>query len=216
MDSKAFADEMAAQVAEFCQQFKDQPPAYSYIPLTEDAQRTKVMQARLWNEVRAAEVLGSWIKTTPERDVKATMAESAHEEFKHAALLEQVLRDKGVEPYDYEPLPAQAAMFNAFESQTGTVERMAAFPLAGEGVADFLIGLSLEPGTNLPEWVRSPYRAIHEDEEGHGSYPQEVLAKYASTPEQQARVRRAVAMSLVLRKEFFASVDRWVIEGKAW
>jgi hypothetical protein len=106
-------------------------------------------------------------------------------------------------------------MFSAFESQTGTVERMAAFPLAGEGVADFLIGLSLEIG-DVPEWVRSPYRAIHEDEEGHGSYPQEVLAKYASTPEQQARVRRAVAMSLVLRKEFFASMDRWVIEGKSW
>jgi hypothetical protein len=143
------------------------------------------------------------------------MAESAHEEFKHAALLEKVLQGKGVEPYDYEPLPAQVAMFSAFESQTGTVERMAAFPLAGEGVADFLIGLSLEIG-DVPEWVRSPYRAIHEDEEGHGSYPQEVLAKYASTPEQQARVRRAVAMSLVLRKEFFASMDRWVIEGKSW
>jgi hypothetical protein len=106
-------------------------------------------------------------------------------------------------------------MFNAFESQTGTVERMAAFPLAGEGVADFLIGLALEAGT-VPEWVRSPYRAIHEDEQGHGSYPQEVLAKYAITDDAQARVRRAVAMSLVLRKEYFASLDRWVIEGLAW
>jgi 1,2-phenylacetyl-CoA epoxidase catalytic subunit len=215
MDSTTFAKEMAAQVAAFCKQFADQPPAYSYIPLTDDAQRTKIMQARLWNEVRAAEVLGSWLKTTPERDVKAAMAESAHEEFKHAALLEEVLQDHGVESYDYQPVPAQAAMFNAFESQTGTVERMAAFSLAGEGVADFLIGLSLE-ATTAPEWVRSPYRAIHEDEEGHGSYPQEVLAKYASVPESQARVRRAVAMSLVLRKEFFASLDRWVLQGKDW
>jgi hypothetical protein len=215
MDSTTFAKEMADQVSEFCVQFAERPPAYSYIPLTEDAQRTKIMQARLWNEVRAAEVLGSWIKTTPERDVKAAMAESAHEEFQHAALLEQVLRDKGVDPYAYEPVPAQVAMFNAFESQTGTVERMAAFPLAGEGVADFLIGLSLESGT-VPEWVRGPYRRIHDDEEGHGSYPQEVLAKYASTPDAQGRVRRAVAMSLVLRKEFFASLDRWVLEGKDW
>jgi hypothetical protein len=215
MDSKAFAKEMAAQVAEFCVEFAETPPAYSYIPLTDDAQRTKVMQARLWNEIRAAEVLGSWIKTTPERDVKANMAESAHEEFQHAALLEKVLEAKGVDPYAYEPLPAQAAMFNAFEAQTGTVERMAAFPLAGEGVADFLIALALEAGT-VPEWVRSPYRAIHEDEQGHGSYPQEVLAKYATSDDAQARVRRAVAMSLVLRKEYFASLDRWVLEGLAW
>jgi len=215
MDSNTFAKEMASQVAAFCAPFAETPPAYSYIPLIDDAQRAKVMQARLWNEIRAAEVLGSWIKTTPERDVKAVMAESAHEEFQHAALLEQVLQDRGVEPYAYAPLPAQAAMFNAFESQTGTVERMAAFPLAGEGVADFLIGLALEAGT-VPEWVRKPYRAIHDDEQGHGSYPQEVLAKYATTDESQARVRRAVAMSLVLRKEYFASLDRWVIDGLDW
>ena len=75
MDSNTFAKEMASQVAAFCAPFAETPPAYSYIPLIDDAQRAKVMQARLWNEIRAAEVLGSWIKTTPERDVKAVMAD---------------------------------------------------------------------------------------------------------------------------------------------
>ena len=32
----------------------------------------------------------------------------------------------------------------------------------------------------------------------------------------QGRVRRAVAMSLVLRKEYFDSLDRWVIDGESW
>ena len=215
MDSKAFAKEMAGKVATFCKSYDGKPPAYSYVPLTSDEQRVRIMQARLWNEVRAAEVLGAWLKTTPAMEVKAALAEAIHEEFEHAELLSDALRSKGATPFDYEPVPAQAAMFNAFESTTGMVERMAAFPLAGEGVAVYMMDLSLK-SPSVPEWVRKPYRAIREDEAGHGGYPQEVLAKYATTDEAQANVRRAVAMSLVLRREYFDSLDRWVLEGKDW
>jgi hypothetical protein len=93
--------------------------------------------------------------------------------------------------------------------------RIAAFPMAGEGVADYLIAMSLKAGT-VPKWVTDPYRKIHEDEEEHGHYPFEVLVKYATTSEVQDRAIRAVEMSLMLRRQYFENLDRWVFEDKAF
>src|SRR3954449_4247926 len=87
MDGDAFAREMAERVAGFCRQYDGAFPAYSYIPLESDEQRLRVMQSRLFNEVRAAEVFGSWLRTTPELEVKETLAEPAPEEMWQAKLL---------------------------------------------------------------------------------------------------------------------------------
>ncbi|NIM22350.1 MAG: hypothetical protein GTN64_08045, partial [Candidatus Latescibacteria bacterium] len=197
MDSRQFAEVMEKRVKDFCKSLDAKLPAYSYIPVTSDEMRIKVMKSRLFNEVRAGEIFGGWLKSTPEIEVKKTLAEAVHEEYIHAGYLEEALRRKGAQPYDYKPLPAQMAMFNAFEGLTETVERIAAFPMAGEGVADYLIAMSLKAGT-VPKWVTDPYQKIHEDEEEHGNYPFEILVKYATTPEKQERVTCAVEMSLAL------------------
>ena len=147
MDSREFAKTLEKQVADFCETLNTKLPAYSYIPLESDEARIKVMQSRLFNEIRAGEIFGGWLKSTPELDVKKTLAEAVHEEYVHAGYLEEALKAKGAVPYEYKPLPAQMAMFNAFEGLTETVERIAAFPMAGEGVADYLIGKSLNVGT---------------------------------------------------------------------
>jgi hypothetical protein len=212
MDSRAFAETIEKQVTEFCHILDTKLPAYSYIPLTTDEARIKVMQSRLFNEIRAGEIFGGWLKSTPELDVKKTLAEAVHEEYEHAGFLEEALRTKGATPYDYKPLPAQMAMFNSFEGLTDTVERIAAFPMAGEGVADYLIAKSLKAGT-VPNWVTDPYKRIHEDEAEHGNYPFEILVKYATTGERQERAARAVAMSLALRRAYFDNLDRWVFDG---
>lgn len=85
--------------------------------------------------------------------------------------------------------------------------------MAGEGVADYLIAMSLRVKT-VPEWVTSPYKHIHEDEKQHGHYPFEILVKYGSAPDRQERAMRAVAMSLMLRRQYFDNLDRWVYEDK--
>ena len=215
MDSREFAKTLEKQVADFCQTLDAKLPAYSYIPLDSDEARIKVMQSRLFNEIRAGEIFGGWLKSTPELDVKKTLAEAVHEEYIHAGYLEEALKSKGAVPYEYKPLPAQMAMFNAFEGLTETVERIAAFPMAGEGVADYLIGKSLNVGT-VPAWVTGPYQKIHEDEEEHGNYPFEILVKYATTPDKQERAARAVAMSLILRRQYFDNLDRWVLQDKMY
>nr|ART40968.1 L169 [uncultured bacterium] len=215
MDSREFAKSIETRVAEFCKGLDTKLPAYSFIPLTTDEMRIKVMQSRLFNEIRAGEIFGGWLKSTPELDVKKTLAEATHEEYEHAGFLEEALRSQGAIPHNYQPLPAQMAMFNAFEGLTYTVERIAAFPMAGEGVADYLIAKSLKAGT-VPRWITDPYKRIHEDEEEHGNYPFEILVKYATTSDKQERASRAVAMSLALRRAYFDNLDRWVFDGKLY
>jgi hypothetical protein len=215
MDSREFAKMLEKRVVDFCKNLDEKLPAYSFIPLTSDAMRIKVMQSRLFNEIRAGEIFGGWLKSTPELDVKKTLAQATHEEYQHATFLEEALRSKGATPHDYQPLPAQMAMFNAFEGLTDTVERIAAFPMAGEGVADYLIAKSLKAGT-VPSWITAPYQKIHADEEEHGNYPFEILVKYAITPEKQEKSARAVAMSLILRRAYFDNLDQWVFEGKLY
>ncbi len=213
MDSHEFAKFIERRVADFCKDLDTKLPAYSFIPLATDELRIKVMQSRLFNEIRAGEIFGGWLKSTPELDVKKTLARAVHEEYEHAGFLEDALSRKGARPYDYKPLPAQMAMFNSFEGLTDTVERIAAFPMAGEGVADYLIAKSLAAGT-VPSWVTEPYRRIHEDEAEHGNYPFDILVKYATTDEKQERAARAVTMSLALRRAYFDNLDRWVFDNK--
>lgn len=215
MNSEDFVRELTAPIHEFCRELETQPPAYSYIPLRSDEERLRVMKSRLFNELRAADLFGGWLKTTPEFDVKAMMAESAHEEMEHARLLSQRIRELGAEPFDYKPLPAQIAMFNALEGLSDTCERIGGFSFAGETVANHLIQMCLRSSA-VPEWIKRPYRRITQDEEGHGSAPQEFLRRYAITDERQDRVRRAVAMRMVLFREYLASLDRWATGRERW
>lgn len=215
MNTEEFLQEILAPVHAFCRTLDNNPPAYSYIPLRTDEERIRVMQSRLFNELRAADLFGTWLKTTPELDVKATMAESAHEEMVHAQLLSKRIRDLGAEPFNYKPLPAQIAMFNAMEGLNETCERVAGLSLAGETVANYLIQMCLK-SPDVPEWIKQPYRRITEDEESHGSAPQEFLKRYATTDERQDRARRAVAMRMVLFREYLASLDRWSMGKDRW
>ena len=215
MSSDELLSEILVPVHEFCRFLDANPPAYCYIPLRTDEQRIRVMKSRLFNELRAAELFGTWLRTTPELDVKATMAESAHEEMVHAELLSKRIRDLGAEPFDYKPLPAQIAMFNAMEGLNDTCERIAGLSLAGETVANYLIQMCLK-SPDVPEWIKQPYRRITQDEEGHGSVPREFLKRYATTEERQDRVRRAVAMRMVLFREYLASLDRWAMDKDRW
>jgi hypothetical protein len=215
VNTEAFVRELVVMVNDFCHSLDDRPPAYSYIPLQTDEERIRVMRSRLFNELRAADLFGTWLKTTPEFEVKATFAESAHEEMVHAGLLTKRIRDLGADPFDYTPLPAQVAMFNAIEGLSDTCQRVAGFSLAGEAVATYLTQKSLQ-SPNVPDWIKQPYRKITEDEEGHGSMPQAILKRYAITEQQQEAARRAVAMRLVLFREYLGSLDRWATGADRW
>ena len=215
MNSKEFVQELRDKVKTFCATLDERPPAYSYVPLKTDEERVRVMKSRLWNELRAADLFGGWLKTTPEIEVKTMMARSAAEEMVHAGLLSARIRELGADPFDYRPLPAQMSMFNAMEGLRDSCQRLAGFSMGGEGVANYLIEKCLA-APSVPDWIKAPYKRILADEEGHGSGPEEILERYATTPECQDATRRAVAMRLVLMREYLGSLDRWAMNEAEW
>ena len=215
MTSKEFVQELRDKVKTFCATLDERPPAYSYVPLKTDEERVRVMKSRLWNELRAADLFGGWLKTTPEIEVKTMMARSAAEEMVHAGLLSARIRELGADPFDYRPLPAQMSMFNAMEGLRDSCQRLAGFSMGGEGVANYLIEKCLA-APSVPDWIKAPYKRILADEEGHGSGPEEILERYATTPECQDATRRAVAMRLVLMREYLGSLDRWAMNEAEW
>lgn len=211
----AFIDEQLQIIRTFCEELDRHLPAYSYVPLTTDEQRVLVMQSRLYNELRAGETFGAWLATTPELEVKHLLAEACNEEFTHARLLIQRIEAMGADPFAYGPPPEQVALFHTMRNLETTVERLAAFQLAGEAVASHLIQRGLESPA-VPEWIKAPYRRILEDEEGHGSGPVQLLVRYATTAEAQRLVRRGVQLGLGLRQRYFDALDAMVYTGLRW
>ncbi len=207
--------EHLATIAAFCAALDERLPAYSYVPLTTDAQRVLVMQSRLYNEIRAGEVFGAWLSTTPELAVKELLAEACHEEFGHARLLRQRIADLGADPFAYGPPPEQVALFHTMQNLATTVERLAAFQLAGEQVATHLIKRALTADT-VPDWIKQPYRRILEDEDEHGHGPVQLIGQLATTPDAQRLVRRSIALGLSLRQRYFDALDAMVFDGVRW
>jgi len=212
---EAFMAGQLQHIRSFCADLDEKLPAYSYVPLTSDTQRVLVMQSRLFNEIRAGEVFGAWLSTTPELDVKAMLAESCHEEFEHARLLMGRIERMGGDPLGYAPPPAQVALFHTMQGLQTTVERLAAFQLAGEQVATHLIKRAIQSET-VPEWIKEPYRRILEDEAEHGSGPVALVTRYAAAPDAQRLVRRGVDLGLSLRRSYFDALDAMVFDGIRW
>src|SRR5438309_5612836 len=93
-----------------------------------------------------------------------------------------------------------------------TVERLAAFQLAGEGVASHLIKRGLE-SDSVPDWIKQPYRRILEDEDEHGASPVRLLETYAVTADAQRPVRRGVMLGLSLRRRYFHALEAMAFPG---
>ncbi len=214
-DPTIFVDQQLKVIRDFCRQLDQRLPCYSYVPLETDDQRVLVMQSRLFNELRAGEVFGAWLESTPELEVKELLAEACAEEFGHARLLRARIEGFGVDPFAYGPPPAQVALFLVMQGLTTTVERLAAFQLAGEMVASHLIRRALE-SDSVPEWIKQPYRHIAEEEEEHGSRPVELVQRYATTAEAQRLVRRGVQLGISLRQSYFDALDGMVLSGDRW
>jgi 1,2-phenylacetyl-CoA epoxidase catalytic subunit len=210
-----FVHQQQRLIQDFCERLDEHLPSYSYVPLSTDEQRVLVMQSRLHNELRAAEVFGAWLASTPDLEIKRHLADASHEEMQHADLLRQRIEGMGANPFDFGPPPEQVALFHTMQNLQTTSERLAAFQLAGEAVAAHLIRRALA-AESVPEWIKAPYRRIIEDEAGHGSEPARMLERYAETAEQQRLVRRGVSLGLSLRQRYFDALDEMVFSGVRW
>ena len=161
------------------------------------ADTTTMLQIALANEINVSELAALWMPTTPELDVKLAFARQAGDEAGHFQLVADRLAALGFDLASFRP-PGESPLFRYLQSLTSTVERIAAGLFTLEsiayGVNENFIAFCAARGDD--ETVRIYREYIQPDERAHQQLGQQLLAKYATTPELQQRARDAVAKVL--------------------
>ena len=94
------------------------------------------LKIALKNEIEASELAAQWMPSTPEIDVKLSLARQAGDEAKHYRLIEKHLETLGVDTSTFNPLAeGYGPMFQLLLTFNSTVERVAAAQLTRESLA---------------------------------------------------------------------------------
>jgi uncharacterized ferritin-like protein (DUF455 family) len=169
--------------------------------LTDDAtagDAIALLQIALANEINVSELAALWMPSTPELDVKLAFARQAGDEASHFGLVADRLTALGFDVGSFSP--TANPLFDYLRGLTSTVERIAAglFTLESiaHGVNQNFMAFCAARGDH--ETVRIYDAYIQPDELAHQQLGARLLAKYASTDEQQALATAAVARLLEL------------------
>ena len=159
----------------------------------------KLLPIALANEINVSELAAAWMPTTPELDVKLAFARQAGDEAGHFQLVAERLAALGFDVAAYQP-PPRNPMFEYLHGLQTTVERVAAGLFTLESIAytvnEAFIAFCAARGDS--ETVRIYRDYIQPDEQAHQRLGQQLLAKYADTPEAQRRARATVEKLLDL------------------
>jgi len=159
------------------------------------------LKIALKSELEASEVAALWMQTTPEVEVKLALARQAGDEAKHYKLIEKHLQSMNVDLSDFDPTAGgYGPMFQLLCTFKSTVERIGAAQFTREALAlkknqQFIEFCETAGDHNTAELYRTQ---IQPDEEWHVHVGRDVLTRYANSPEQQARARKAVEAVLDL------------------
>ena len=159
------------------------------------------LKMALKNELEASEIAAIWIPSTPEIEVKLALARQVGDEAKHYRLIEEHLALMGADLTGFNPsADGYGPMFQLLAGFKTTVERIGAAQFTRESLA-------LKKNEQFIEFCEAAgdhataelYREkIQPDEDWHVRLGRSVLEKYASTPDLQARARKAVEAVLDL------------------
>lgn len=164
-----------------------------------DGDLKKLLEVALANEVAVAELAATWVPTTTEIDVKLAFARQAGDEAGHFQLVADRLLAHGFELDAYR-VPAANRLFQYMASLTTTLDRIAAglftLELIAYGVNANFIAFCRQHGDG--ETVRLYDSIIQPEERAHHELGKRLLAKYATTDAQRARVHEVVEQVLAI------------------
>jgi len=158
----------------------------------------------LKNEIEASEEAAMWLVGERDLDLKLGLARQCGDEAKHYRLIEHRLAELGHPPTNHDPLSrGHSAMFRWLKSLETPAERIAAGPYAREGLAMVRNRVFAEycEAKGDAETAALYRDVIGPDEAYHHDLGRRMLRRYAVTPEDQERARRAVARTLQLAEE---------------
>ena len=206
-DAQAFVEELQRNVADKLASLDllkdDAGPA-------DPSEVVRRLKVALKNELEAAELAAFWIPSTPEVDVKLALARQAGDEARHYHLIEKHLEAMGVVLSGFDPAAGgYGPMYTLLRGFETTVERLAGAHFTREALAlkkneQFIEFCERAGAGETAELYR---KHIQPDEGWHVDIGHRFLARYASSPEQQEKARRAVEAVLELavkvqRKQF--------------
>lgn len=198
MDSETFVKELEASNQVVLAKLSDGETAVA----KPTAQLQQLLQVALNNEISVSELAAAWMPTTPEADVKIALAQQTGDEANHFTLIEGRLKALHISTADYAP-PALNPLFAYLRSLETTVERIAAGQFTLESIAYRVNEQFMKYCEALgdQETVKLYQRYIQPDELHHHQLGEQLLRKYAVTPEAQERARAAAARTLDIAQQ---------------
>lgn len=164
----------------------------------------ELLVTALKKELEATDEAALWLSTESDVEVKLALARQCGDEAKHYRLIEDRLREMGVDTSKIQPYSdGQSPMFRFLASLGTTVERVAAGQYAREGLAkvynEVFIELCVARGD---ERTAALYRDVIQPDEGHHhQLGRKLLERLATTDEAQDLARRAAARTLEIASE---------------
>lgn len=167
----------------------------------------KLLRIALRSELEATEIAARWLATTPEIEVKLAFARQIGDEAKHYRLIQERLQAMGVDVTGFNPLAkGYGELYLYLTSLNDMVERIAAAQFTREAIATVwnreFIAFCERQGD--AETARLYREVIQVDEAFHHELGKKLLARYATTPQQQAKARTAMNRTLELAEEMQA------------
>ena len=167
-----------------------------------------LLKVALKNEIEATEIAARWLVSTDEVAVKMALARQAGDEAKHYRMIADRLRELGFDADAFDPnAKGYGPLFNYLDTLRTTVERVAAGQFTREAIAVVKNRQFIEFCERAGDRVTATlYRDVIEpDERFHHQLGRSLLLRCATTPEAQARARRAAARTLELAEELQAA-----------
>jgi bacterioferritin (cytochrome b1) len=167
-----------------------------------------LLKVALKNEIEATEIAARWLVSTDEVVVKMALARQAGDEAKHYRMIAERLRELGFDADGFDPIAkGYGPLFNYLDTLRTTVERVAAGQFTREAIAVVKNRQFIEFCERAGDRVTATlYRDVIEpDERFHHQLGRSLLLRCATTPEAQARARRAAARTLELAEELQAA-----------
>lgn len=170
-----------------------------------------LLKLALQSELEASEVAAHWLPTTPEIDAKTVLAEQCADEMRHYNLIVRRLTELGEDMTGYDPIPeGYSPLYQYLRGLRTTVERIAAGPFACEAVAEVRNAqfIAFCHSVGDAETAKLYEEIVHPEEIHHHRRGREILEKYATTPEIQARVATAMRSSLAIADELQSLAEK--------
>ena len=170
----------------------------------EDLTVARLLRVALKNELEASELAAIWMASTPELDVKLSLARQAGDEAKHYRMIADRLRDLGVDADRIDPREGgYSPLFEYLRSLEGTVARVAAGQFTREGIAlvrnqCFIEFCEAKGDTETAALYRD---VIQPDEQHHHQLGSKLLSRYALTEADRDQARRASQRTLEMAEE---------------